>query len=579
MNNYSKKELISKLNQVIYCNSNPLTFEQCYGICANKGKLDELLRRENQVVFGRRGTGKTTLFKAFAYYVNSVKRKSNNNVCCWYTRLDNNIPAGVEIKNDNIDNIVFFCIKNFLSKFIKFLYEEYDVIEKNKKCNNRDREMLAEILFALSDIVENGSETINEITATQSVSNTTSSDTNTNIGFSTPTKTKFHLYDIFNLGFTKNRKRNKVITTTQEKKFVYRIDINEIKTYIDEFMRLAKYSCFYICIDEFSLVDRDIPFTIQPAVAQIIKELFFDSSIIVVKISSIWNESRMQNRQLGGNREGLELGQDIFSNEDLNLDIMFKYNSELAIEFFKEYLCNAITQYESITKNERQKLPDYIVDTLFSQNSFRHLVCGSQGVPRIFCSLLLDCLKMLTNEKSSKISVLIVFRSIMKNYLHDVRQSIPIESDICKAIEDYVSKTHCRFFIINSKEYNDAVHFIDGLVSNHALHQCPSDQLPREIRNTCKLFFVHYGNYLDSFNNGQAKLDKDSALLNNGHLFPKLPSDIVSNADKYTLRITADMLDTLYCTYCHKYFNKSNFIEHNNTTSCPMCGKEIAHWY
>ena len=511
MNKYSKKFLKSCLMNNIRSTSSQLDYSTCYYIYANKYKLDELFRKENQVVFGRRGTGKTTLFKAFTYYVNNIKSTKEKNLGCWYTRLDVAIPSNTEVKVEKIDDVALFCIKIFLKSFVDYLYEEYDRFEKNKKLNKIEKEELSSILLNLSEIIEHGTATTEEVTGSQSISTITTSNVEGNVALNSPNQLKSTLKDLFSLGFKKKKKKQNIIAAKEEKKVVYRIDLNEIKTLINMFLEKAHYRTFYICIDEFALIDRDLPFTIQPTVAQLIKELFFDSSIIVIKIASVWNKSRMQHRQLGGIREGIELGQDIFTNKDLDLDIMFEYDNEQAVKFFKEYLFNTITLNEPVSEKERQNLPDYIIDTLFSQDSFKYLVCGSQGVPRIFCTLLLDCLKSLPKDTNGKITVEVVFNSIKNNYYHEVRQSVPTELKICKEIENYVSNTHSRFFLLSSVDYNNGLHFFDGLVANHALHQCPSEQLPRKIRNDYKLFFVHYGNYLDSFDNGKTILFKETS--------------------------------------------------------------------
>ena len=37
----------------------------CYYLCANKDLIEDLKTKDPQVIWGRRGTGKTTLLKAF----------------------------------------------------------------------------------------------------------------------------------------------------------------------------------------------------------------------------------------------------------------------------------------------------------------------------------------------------------------------------------------------------------------------------------------------------------------------------------------------------------------------------------
>ncbi len=579
MNQYRQRDIIKKLNQEIYSNSNTLGFERCYYICANKSKFETLLQRNNQIVFGRRGTGKTTLFKAFTHFINNIYEEGNMNVACWYTRLDECIPTGIEANVDNHDNIVFFCIKKFLKKFVNFLYTEFERIEYRPGFNHNLLDDIQADLVRLSEIVENGSKLTDSITEAESSNQNLTTKTVGELNFSASNVEKKSIKDWLSINLNRNKAKSREIASTQEKKYVYRIDIDDIRERIESLLSKMGYDVFYVCIDEFTQIDRDIPFTIQPAVAQLIKQLLFNSETIVVKIASVWNESRMQNRQFNGNREGLELGHDIFRNDDLDLDIMFRYDNEKAYNFFKEYLVNTVTLYseDAISDKERDSFGEYIIELLFAQGSFRHLICGSQGIPRVFGILLIKCLSSLRDNKS-KITVEIVFDSIISHYTSDIRQRIPTSSPICVAVEDYVAQEKQRFFIVSSEDYDKAVNFFDGLVANGALHQCPSEQLPRRIRNKFKLFLVHYGNYLENFKNGRAELNYDVATIGAGSLFPTLPDNLVTYPEKYSIPIADEYLELVYCTRCHSNFAKTEEHMTNPVIKCPKCGSIIAYW-
>ena len=87
------------------------------------------------------------------------------------------------------------------------------------------------------------------------------------------------------------------------------MDLEEISKCIETLIALLGWKRLYICIDEFTTIDIGVGYTIQPYVAQLLKYLFFKSPHITVKIASVWSMSRMQQRQVNGIRQGLELGQ------------------------------------------------------------------------------------------------------------------------------------------------------------------------------------------------------------------------------------------------------------------------------
>lgn len=114
----STKEIAKELRNNLQLNANRISCKQCYAMCANKQKLEFLLRDENQVVMGRRGTGKTTIFKAFAFYVNRISNISTRKA--WYVSLDECVPSSLELVSDSADDVSVYIFKSFLGKLIEF---------------------------------------------------------------------------------------------------------------------------------------------------------------------------------------------------------------------------------------------------------------------------------------------------------------------------------------------------------------------------------------------------------------------------------------------------------------------------
>lgn len=572
---YSKDLIIKSLNRGIQLNANSLTSEVCYNLCANKQKLDLLLSRENEVVFGRRGTGKTTLFKAFTYYIQNIYAKTNPHIACWYVRLDNCIAP--DLKDCDISEISLHGVKNFLLQFWDFLSSEYDRMESG--LDKYRREKILGLLVELGDIIRNGGDGI-VIDKRETWKNKKTDSSTVKVGG------KISLPNIIEsfLQFGRKKQTTNDIEETREYKSYF--NIPTIQKYIEDILSSMMFQTVYICIDEFTQIDRDVTFTIQPKVAQLLKQIFFDSKIVVIKIASVWNEYRMQSRQTIGKREGIELGNDIFSRNELNLDVMFEYDNDKANNFFKKQIANYFLngsktyQYEFSEKEPHSsneeiiQLGEYIVERIFAKNSFRYLICGSQGIPRDFGNLLKNCLSKMIEQKTDKIGVNTVFESIIGHYNSSIRHRIPYSSPLCVRIDDYVFQKKIRFFLVNMEMYNIGINYFDGLVANNALHQCPSAQLPRSLKNKYKMFFVHYGSYLECFENGLSVMNLE-AKVGDALLYPIIPKDLEQNVSNYILKLDKECFDDLYCTYCHKSFKRSEFVE-GKAYRCPNCNQEIA---
>lgn len=572
---YTKKNIIDALSKTLYYNSDTVSDEMCFYLCANKSLFSILRHPEHQLILGKRGTGKTTLLKAFNYFINHEVDFSKDWCISWYTRLNSTIPSTLEANlTMGTEDIIVYCIKAFLQDFVKFLFEKYDEIVAN--CSNFSKfqqEAIQDCLLALDRTVESGHLAVKEATKqdTETFEQSTDSCLEARIGL--PKKS---LLEAIGFQSMRGRKNAKQYTSSVEKEYIYYIDLNSISKMIEEILDLMHIVTLYVCIDEFSQIDRDISQTIQPQVAQAIKELFFSSKIVSVKISSVWNEQRMQHRQFGGLREGIELGHDIVLRKELNLNNMFSDSDALAYTFFSSCLLNNFlvgTNPAKFSQKERTNLMKDLIKQLFSSNAFQCLICGTQGVPRTFAVMLKDLLNAMDSQNEGKINISAVYECIINNYKIDVRQRIPDSSIICNYIDNYIDQTHHRFFALSIKEYNRLINYIDGLVANAALYQYPSAEVPRKFRNNYKFFLVHFGNYLDS---AASNLKSLNEMAQDFTLYPKLTDELVCSIKDYTINFPNDALNEMYCTYCHHSFKRE---VKNGMAICPTCKRPIAYWY
>lgn len=316
-----------------------------------------------------------------------------------------------------------------------------------------------------------------------------------------------------------------------EKTFAYVLDINAIKLSIERLIESLKIDRLIVCIDEFTRVDKGMEDTIQPYIAQLIKDTFFRSEKITVKLSSLWNHTKMQMRQLGGKRIGIELGDDIQRGADL--DTMFFGNNH-AYTFFKEMLlktCLIWFDTENVEKDENL-LQTHIINSLFSDDeAFMLLICGSQGIPRIFGNLLISCIKKRIQSNKPKIDPTVVYECVIENFTRDVRRKLPYDTKIVSAFDDFITEKRSRFLLISLDDYEANKQHIDGLVDNNYMHQYPSETIHRRLRNRFKVFLVHYGNYLESFGLKEwRKISQEDISL-----YPSIPENMLISPEEYQL--------------------------------------------
>ncbi len=58
-------DIADRIKNNLKLTSDNVDMFDCYYLCANKQHIEELQDKNHQIIWGRRGTGKTTLLKAF----------------------------------------------------------------------------------------------------------------------------------------------------------------------------------------------------------------------------------------------------------------------------------------------------------------------------------------------------------------------------------------------------------------------------------------------------------------------------------------------------------------------------------
>jgi len=348
-------------------------------------------------------------------------------------------------------------------------------------------------------------------------------------------------------------------------------------------LKLLSKERLYICLDEFSDIDKIEPtlkYSIQSQVAQLIKQTFFKSPYYSVKIASIWNTTKLHDKSINNSR-GIEYKEDIFDGPDL--DIMFLFDNQGAIDFFQRIIVNTyllstskpdaekklLAKDPPISNFEKDLLMTDIIDDVFGKDTFRHLVCGSQGVARAFAALALDYIRKREEKNFEKLSYDEVFQLIIHQYLDNVRHKIPYSLDIPQAINEHITTHDMRYFLISKKDYKRCKAVIKFLASSNYFMQLPEHKTDRRLRDNYKLCLVNYGNFLDARQMKMNTLSQDSSLIRNGILFPKIDTRLLNNPDDYCVNLPLGSEKQYYCAKCNsEVYLDSEFL-------CPNCNSTI----
>ena len=156
----------------------------------------------------------------------------------------------------------------------------------------------------------------------------------------------------------------------------YRVHFGSVSTALRDVVAIIKPARLLIILDEWST----LPLELQPYLADLIRRAIFPVQGITVKIAAIEQRSSFK---LGGGPEytGIEIGADASADVDLDDYMVFDNNEERAVEFFKELVYRHYQSEEAEGKPEFSSA-DRLLQAAFTQiNAFEDFVRSAEGVP------------------------------------------------------------------------------------------------------------------------------------------------------------------------------------------------------
>lgn len=565
-------ERAEQIQRNLKMSSDNVDLIDCYYLCANKKHIEDLKIKDHQVIWGRRGTGKTTLLKAFVYNVNNMEYDPST--IAMYIVMAKVIPTKDEIKmiTGDSSSLAVYIFSKLVNEICKELEALYNLRSSTMYPEAEERFMKS--FYELQDYLKTYQTVIRG--GQYKIDNSKSSEVKEEAGKEIDADVNFDkglfggiIKLIRKQDKTKYNKNSYAINGVID----FKLETQIISEFITKMLNALGVSFAYICLDEYSEIDKVSEFSIQSKVAQLIKQVFFKNPLYSIKIATIWHCSKLHTR--GGNRvEGIEYQQDIFSGPDL--DIMFMENNMDIINYFKEVLINTYLMGEEIKTEERNALSNYFETDIFGTIGLSHLICGSQGVSRSFVILAKAYLQRFLKEKNGTVKLGNVYEIIKHQYLEDVRSKIPYYS-LYKTIDKFIAEKLCRYFLMTRDDYNRCKTLIKYLAAKGVFMQLPGHLTDRKLRDEYKLFIIHYGSYLDalesdSSKNGRRKLEDDAKLKVDGMLIPEYNNELIYKPERYTVHIPDNAEKEVYCTNCEKIFIGD---EKGDKVKCVYCHQDV----
>lgn len=535
------------------------------------GILSELNNNANQLIIGRRGTGKTHLLGAFH---EMIRDESPDDMSLMLSIMElyreSNIPTNCS-EDEYINIHAHDLFEDFLQKLFPLFLDQAD-----KKLSNICKELpkkqatekfnaVNNLLTKLLEIVELGSPVNFLKTSKKTIKTSENASKKGGASLSLGINKNIPILSAkasLGIDVSSLQEENQVVEIHSN----MRVDIIKARQVILNIIDELNIDTLHILIDEWMELDKRTPSGIQPIFAQLLKKTFFNTNKISVKIASIWHQTTLYDKDHMSKSKGIELKHDILRAVDL--DTAFLLSEDEVCDFCKELLFKRIvylfekielqsdTGHISQLINEEEIIDDIFITELFDNAlNFKSLITSSHGIPRDLMNLFHKCsLRIKRNFESYCICHSIIFKETKIAYNTDKRKSIRPGSNAQKLliiINKHMESTGSRIFIVKS-EFISTSDALQKLVDEELIHQLPSSTTPRTVRETHKCFLVDFGNYIDWVETKK----KDIEVLLNESVLATFPTNFDSEYQLFEIDITQIENDIITCPECKKNFSK-----------------------
>lgn len=405
---------------------------------------------ENQIIIGRRGTGKT---HALYYLWRKVQENRQIGVYLDLRLLGSNGSLYADPTLPREQRIAHLAV-DFLSALLNALVD-METDPKADKHFGPIAPLLDEFATAISRIYVAA-----EIEASEGNSDETESTKRKQLNVGVAVTKPQANFTASATGRTK-KVETKTLKTRGTEKFTIHFSTvgNAIKQITD-----AAGVRLWLFVDEWTAIPEDL----QPYLADVLRRIFFPVQQVTIVVTSIEHRSRFQ-LGAGSGYIGIEVGADCASSINLDDFMVAENNMAAATEFYETLIYNHarfVDLFEATPLRIENK--EQLVKAAFKKNAFEELVRAAEGVPRDAINIL--ALAAL-QAKNSIITTAHIRSAALKWFEQDkaqfLRQNREAEYLLGWIVDKVIGGNRARAFLVDFGLRNK---LLDDLYDGRVLH-------------------------------------------------------------------------------------------------------------
>lgn len=442
------------------------------------GVLPQVQNHSNQILYGRRGTGKTHVLQILG-----DKFSKTTGVQCVY--LDVRLLGSAHLFQDETQSPAIRCVAVFKDMLSIIQSELLDIATDPLRDGRGIQEVsdFAEYLMRKTSEVKK-----REVRDVEQHGKQTGLDTQLS---TTPTTASAKL-DITN--------RNDSSTTTEtsySEAFRETVIFSEVNQMLDQTLDALQIQHLVLLIDEWTSLPADM----QPFVAEFLKRSFFPSNRVTVKIGSLEYRSRFTLGVKSGNPIGFELGPDITANLDLDDYYVYERNPERVTDIFHELLYRHVRSglHDDLLSRYSVKDANSFRTRLFTErDTFIELVRAGEGVVRDFLGIFASAFFKAKSTGRQKIDLHSVEEAARDWYETDKSTVLSDEQHkaLHRIITDVIGNRQTKMFMLRREDANHRM--IQSLFDLRLLHLISRGYSDKENPGQrYNIYALDYGTYVD----------------------------------------------------------------------------------
>jgi hypothetical protein len=261
----------------------------------------------------------------------------------------------------------------------------------------------------------------------------------------------------------------------------------------------------WVLLDEWSSVPADL----QPLLADLLRRSVFPTQGITVKIAAVEHRSRFRHRLASGEYVGIETGADAATTVDLDDFLLFEHHHTRAQGFFQQLFYHHTTGRLPPPMRETLPNPAAFIHAALKKNAFAELVRAAEGIPRDAINIAALAAQQAHDEQ---IAIAHIRKAAHDWYLRDKHHAInthqPAQDLLRRLIDEVLGRRRARTFLLEqtTDARNELILELHDARLLHLLARGITD--PKKPGTRYDAFALDYGNYVTLLINDTTEVPK-----------------------------------------------------------------------